>query len=246
MRHPRCAIVASTAGSVMNVALGDPFFRKLIAGVVCDQPCAAATRAGEHGVPVQVFAEPDAEAFGQRLLAWLRDQQIDYVFSFYTQFYSLSVRQAYSDRIFNFHPSLLPAFKGMDGFGDGRRHGALFLGSTVELIDQAMDEGKIVLQTVFPHDPQAPIELARHRLFVQMCKSLLQVARWLAEDRIVVNGQHVTIRGARFDDAEFAPAVDDPAAKALDVPFPGAAALRQLGLAGAALNHPGTAAGALP
>jgi len=146
------------------------------------------------------------------LLKYVQEHQIHYIFSYYTNFYSKQFRDAFRDRIVNFHPSLLPAFKGMDGFGDSVAYHARFVGNTVELIDEVMDEGKIVMQTVCPLDWNEPIASARHKVFVQQCKAVLQVARWLYDDRITVEGRRVLISDARFDDPHFSPALDYHAA----------------------------------
>ena len=230
----RFAFVSSSAGSIMDKTLDNQLVRGLTHSVVCDRVCAAMERAREHGVPVEVIPEVEADAFSERLLTYLGRHRIDYVFSFYTAFYSPALRDAYRDRIFNFHPSLLPAFKGMDGFGDGLQYGVKILGSTVELIDRVMDEGKIVMQTLFARDEAASAARLRHRLFVQQCQSLLQVARWLADGRLRVEGRHVLVDGAQFGDPEFSPALDWEEAARWTTPFPGAEALAAFGLA----SHP--------
>jgi len=207
-RALRIAIVASTAGSVMNRVLESGFFRRLVHSVVVDRPCAALEKAQAHDVPTEQLLEEDSDRFCERLLDYLTRHEIDYIFSYYTKFYSPPLRDAYRDRIVNFHPSLLPAFKGMDGFGDTVAYHAKFVGNTVEFIDQAMDEGKIIMQTVCPLDVTIPIEQVRHRVFVQQCQALLQVARWLSEDRIMVEGRRVTVAGAKFDTPAFSPALD--------------------------------------
>jgi len=217
---------------MMDQVLRNRALRPLVHGVMCDRVCGAVERAEAHGLPVAVVPEADPERFGARLLDYLRAREIDYVFSFYTRFFGENVRDAYRDRIFNFHPSLLPAFPGMDGFGDARRGGAQVLGSTVELIDQVMDEGKIVMQTSFSVDPARSEAELRHRLFVQQCQSLLQTARWLIEGRLHVDGRRVTIQGAHFRDAEFSPGLDWADARDLAIPFPGAGALAAFGVAG--------------
>jgi phosphoribosylglycinamide formyltransferase-1 len=220
----RFAFVSSSAGSIMDNALHNPLVRHLTHGLVCDHVCPAIERARGHGVPVEVIPEREPEVFGERLLDYLHMHRIDYVLSFYTQFYSAVLRDAYRDRILNFHPSLLPAFKGMDGFGDGLRHGVKVLGSTVELIDEVMDEGKIVMQTFFAFDQKVSEARLRHRLFVQQCKSLLQVAKWLVDGRVRVEGRRVTVEGAEFGDPEFSPGLDWDEAAQWAIPFPGAEA----------------------
>jgi len=210
--HPalRCVIVASTGGAVINECLRNPFFKSLIHSVVCDQPCGAADKSRAHGVPVEIFSEPNAEKFCDRLLGHVVTHKIDYVFSFYTKFFSEKIRRACPDRLINLHPALLPAFKGNDAWEYVQAYGVRFIGSTVEFIYERMDEGKIILQTVCPWDANRPVEFMRHRIFVQQCQSLLQVAKWLAEGRITTDGCRVNVRGARFDSGEFSPALDFP------------------------------------
>ena len=204
----RFAMVVSTAGSVMNEVLKDDFFRSRVHQIVVHRPGPAYEKALAHGIPSTIVANDDVDEFCARLLKLFDEKAIDFVFSFYTSFYSAEFREAYRDRILNFHPSLLPAFKGMDGFGDTVRYPARFAGNTVELIADVMDEGKIVMQTVCPLDPGAPTELVRHRVFVHQCRALLQVARWLQEGRIGVEGHRVTVTGATYTCASFSPALD--------------------------------------
>jgi len=222
----RAVLVASTAGSVMNEVLKNDFFRGLVQAVVVDRECPALEKAQAHGLRTESFIEDDNEPFCDRLLDFLRAEAIDYVFSYYTRFYTKRLRDAYQDRIFNFHPSLLPAFKGMDGFGDTVAYQAKFVGNTVEFIDQAMDEGKIIMQTACPLDTNVPLHEVRHRLFVQQCKALLQVARWLSEGRISVDGRKVMIANATFDEGLFSPALDFGNAIELSPPIPQPEAFR--------------------
>jgi len=110
--------------------------------------------------------------------------------------------------LINLHSSLLPAFKGNDAWEYIAAYGARFTGSTVEFIHERMDEGKIILQTVCPWDDTQPEAVLRHRGFVQQCRALLQLARWLAEGRVRTDGCRVLVQGARFDNFEFSPALD--------------------------------------
>jgi len=201
--------VSSTAGSVMNRVLENEFLRRVTHSVVVDRPCAAKASAEAHGIPVREYdLEHDVDRFCDHLLDYVKANEIDYVISYYTNFYTQKFRDAFRDRIVNFHPSLLPAFKGMDGFGDTIAYHAKLAGTTVELIDQVMDEGKIVMQTVCSVDTNIPVERVRHKVFVHQCQALLQVLEWLYEDRIKVDGRQVSIVGATFDDGCFSPALD--------------------------------------
>jgi len=201
-------MVISTAGSVMNEVLKNAFFRARVRVVVVDHEGPADELARAYGIPTVIIIEEDRDRFCDKLLSLFGQHAIDYVFSFYTSFYSEDFRSAFQDRILNFHPSLLPAFKGMDGFGDTVTYPARFAGNTVEFIADVMDEGKIIMQTVCAIDPNSPIEQTRHQVFVQQCKALLQSAHWLQEGRISVEGRRVDVNGASFDCASFSPALD--------------------------------------
>lgn len=216
----RFIFVVSTSGSVMNQVLASRFLRSVIHSVVADQSCQAIEKARAWGLPVAVFEEVSPEAFCSRLKLHMEEHRIDYIISFYTQFYSKVFRDAYRDRIINFHPSLLPAFKGMDGFGDGVAYHAKIIGTTVEFIKDVMDEGKIIMQTACTVDASLGQAALRHRIFVQQCKTLLQVVKWLVEDRVLVSGDKVTILGASYHDVEFVPALDFHDAKDLRVALP--------------------------
>lgn len=217
----RCLIVASTGGGVMNQLLHDDFFRSQMHGVVSDRACGALEKAAAHGVPTRNFAEPDRQAFSDALLAYARAEGADYLISFYTKLFVGELVDAYADRIVNLHPSILPAFPGLRGFEDALAAGVRYCGTTIHFIDARMDAGKTILQSVLPIDPQVPAETLRHRLFVQQCRSLLQVVHWLAEGRVSVRGERVEIARARYGDFEFSPALEAPSALALEVPQPG-------------------------
>jgi phosphoribosylglycinamide formyltransferase 1 len=204
----RFGFVVSTAGSVMDAVLHDPFLRDRVAVVVADRPCPGLDRARDHGVPTVLVEATTVEAFCSELDDRLGEAGVDHVLSYYTSFYDEAFRRAWSDRIVNFHPSLLPAFKGMDGFGDAVSYPARFTGNTVELVADVMDEGKIVMQTVCPIDATRPMAHTRHRVFTQQCRALLQVARWIDAGRVSVQGRTVIVAGARFDDVEFSPALE--------------------------------------
>jgi len=192
----------------MNECLKRPGFKSLIHSVVCDQVCGAINVARNHGLPVEVFSHSEAGPFCDELLDYTLKHEINYIFSFYTKFYSEAFRSAFPDRIVNLHPTLLPAFKGNDAWEYVQAYGIRFAGSTVEFIYERMDEGKIILQTSCPWDANRAPSFTRHRIFVQQCQSLIQVAEWLNAGRITTQGCQVQVKDARFDSHEFSPALD--------------------------------------
>ena len=68
-----------------------------------------------------------------------------------------------SPRIMNIHPSLLPAFAGLDGYGDTFRYGCKVGGCTVHFIDYGEDTGPIIGQRAFQINPDDTIETIRKK-----------------------------------------------------------------------------------
>jgi phosphoribosylglycinamide formyltransferase 1 len=212
--------VASTGGSVMNQLLSNDFFKSRVHSVVSDRDCGAVVSAASHDVRSEIFPEKDKERFSSLLLGYLKTEAVDYVISFYTRLFAGDLLHEYRDRIINLHPSLLPAFKGLHGFDDAVAYGARLVGSTIHFIDENMDEGKIIQQTIVPVDETKPLAYTRHRIFEQQCRSLLQVVKWLEEGRVLVDGNRVSIKDATYDDDEFSPGLDFGEAIALKIPKP--------------------------
>jgi phosphoribosylglycinamide formyltransferase-1 len=66
-------------------------------------------------------------------------------------------------RIMNIHPALLPAFAGVDGYGDTFRYGCKVAGCTVHFVDYGEDTGPIIGQRAFPIQPDDTIETIRQK-----------------------------------------------------------------------------------
>jgi phosphoribosylglycinamide formyltransferase-1 len=204
----------------MNQLLHNHFFKSRIHSVVSDRDCPAILKAKAHGVRTRIISENDKEKFSSTILDYLKEYAVDYAVSFYSKLFVGELLHRYRDRIINLHPSLLPAFKGLHGFEDAIAYGVRCVGSTVHFIDENMDEGKIIQQTVCPVDEGAPIAFTRHRIFEQQCRSLLQVIKWIEDGRVEVEGRRVRIKGSIFGDPEFSPNLDFSEAIALEIPKP--------------------------
>lgn len=203
----KVAVVASTQGSVYReTCRRNPFVRSVIGQVVSDRPCGALVAAAEFGHARVLIDERNGEVFSSRLCEHLQATNVDVVVSFFTRLFRAPVVDAFAGRLVNFHPSILPACPGMDGFGDTLRSGALFVGSTVHFVDSGVDTGLPLLQACIPRDPSLSETELRHRVFVQQCRSLVQVLRWFDEQR--VRPQWPPVAHASYVPAEFAPNLD--------------------------------------
>ncbi len=201
----KVAVVASTNGSVYReTCRRSPFVRSAIRQVISDRECGALAAADEFGHARVLIAERDA--FSRRLREHLQATQMDVVVSFFTRLFTGEMIDAFEGRLINFHPSILPACPGMDGFGDTLRAGAMFIGSTVHFIDQGVDTGRPLLQACIPRDPSLSEAELRHRVFVQQCRSLVQVLRWFEAGR--VRAQWPPVADATYLPGEFVPNLD--------------------------------------
>jgi phosphoribosylglycinamide formyltransferase 1 len=91
-------------------------------------------------------AEHDAE-----IVACLRDHHVDLIcLAGYMRLLSPEFVQAFPNRILNIHPSLLPAFPGLDAQEQALAYGVQVAGCTVHFVDEQLDHGVIVLQRVAP------------------------------------------------------------------------------------------------
>jgi phosphoribosylglycinamide formyltransferase-1 len=120
-----------------------------------DAPGIAAARSA--GFRTQVIeargrqrAEHDAE-----IIASLQTHQVDLVcLAGYMRLLSAQFVRAFPQRILNIHPSLLPAFPGLDAQRQALAYGVTVSGCTVHFVDEELDHGVIVLQKIVPVLPE--------------------------------------------------------------------------------------------
>jgi len=151
-----------------------------------------------------VFSEKTAAQFSNVLIDYFKDESINYFLSFYTKLFSAAFVNYFPNKILNFHPSILPACPGLDGFGDTIRSKSKFIGSTLHFVDKGCDTGLPIIQSSFPYQPHLSIEKNRHIVFVQQCKIFIQFIEWVNQDRIVDGN----ILNAKFILTEFSPNLD--------------------------------------
>ncbi len=116
-----------------------------------DAPGLAAAQArGLHAVAVEAQGRKRAE-HDAAILETLRQHGVDLVcLAGYMRLLSPGFIQAFPQRILNIHPSLLPAFPGLDAQQQAFEHGVKVAGCTVHFVDEQLDHGVIVLQRTVP------------------------------------------------------------------------------------------------
>jgi len=109
--------------------------------------------AKDLGLPTALYVSkgrPRAD-HDQDLIACLRDHRVDLVcLAGYMRLLSPAFIAAYPNRILNIHPSLLPAFPGLDAQQQAFDYGVKVAGCTVHFVDEHLDHGAIILQRAIP------------------------------------------------------------------------------------------------
>ena len=91
------------------------------------------------------------EEHEREIIAALRERHVDLVcLAGYMRLLSPCFIEAFRGRILNIHPSLLPAFPGLDAQRQALEHGAKVSGCTVHFVDETLDGGPIILQRAVP------------------------------------------------------------------------------------------------
>ncbi|WP_070120958.1 phosphoribosylglycinamide formyltransferase [Bacillus marinisedimentorum] len=154
--------------------------------LVCDKPGAkAVSRAEAAGIPVYEVSPKhfaDKAAYESAVLEKLRHHEADWVvLAGYMRLVGSTLLQAYEGRIVNIHPSLLPAFPGLDAIGQAFDEGVKETGVTIHFVDEGMDTGPVIAQeaiAVTAQDTrdslQKKIQKVEHRLYPETLNKLFQ------------------------------------------------------------------------
>ena len=153
--------------------------------LVTDKPQAKAVeRAKALQIPSFAF-EPSAfenkAAFERAIIEQLRLHGVELiVLAGYMRLIGDTLLEAYGGRIINIHPSLLPAFPGIDAVGQAHRAGVKVAGITVHYVDEGMDTGPIIAQKAFEiqendtlEDMEHTIHELEHKWYPSVVKQLL-------------------------------------------------------------------------
>jgi phosphoribosylglycinamide formyltransferase-1 len=151
---PRLGVLISGRGSNLQALIDAASRGELqatVAHVISNKPDAAGlVRAREMGIETSVVLArdyPGREAFDRALVDVLRAKRIDLVcLAGFMRLLGAEFCAAFPNRVLNIHPSLLPAFPGMDAQRQALEHGVRVTGATVHFVTPELDGGPIVQQ----------------------------------------------------------------------------------------------------
>ena len=160
-------------------------------------------RARERGLPCE-FIPPGKfrtkldEAAEQALVNRLTAAQVDLVvLAGFMRILKGDFLRAFANRVVNIHPSLLPAFPGLESWKQALDYGVKVAGCTVHFVDQGIDSGPILGQETVPVLPDDTTATLHERIQQAERRLYPQVVRALAEERVQVKGRQTRVEAAK-------------------------------------------------
>jgi phosphoribosylglycinamide formyltransferase-1 len=168
-----------------------------IAVVISNRPdapgLAAARRRGLNAVALPSRGL-DREIYDRQLAGELEKSRVDLVcLAGFMRLLSASFIRRFPDRILNIHPSLLPAFPGLDAQHQALEHGVKIAGCTVHFVDENLDAGPIILQSPVPVRDDDTVDSLSTRILVEEHRIYSEAIRIVLSGRYRLDGRRVLL-----------------------------------------------------
>jgi len=184
----KIAIFASGSGSNFQSIVEANIDDATVELLVCDKPGAfVEERARKNDIDVFSFSPKEYSSkglFEQEILAELRQRDIDLlVLAGYMRLIGPTLLREFQGKIINIHPSLLPAFPGLDAIGQAFDADVKVSGVTIHFVDEGMDTGPIITQESVKidekdtrEDLQRKIQAVEHALYPKTIQNV--ISQW--------------------------------------------------------------------
>ncbi len=158
-------------------------------------------RAKERGVQT-VFLDPKAfsqesnprEAYDVAVGKLLREHDVECIaLAGYMRIVTPALIRMFPSKILNIHPSLLPAFPGLDAQRQALEWGGKVSGCSVHFVTEGVDEGPIICQTPVPIHEEDTVETLSARILEQEHQAYPQALQLMAQGRLKTEGRRVYI-----------------------------------------------------
>jgi phosphoribosylglycinamide formyltransferase-1 len=198
--RPRISVLVSGRGSNLQSIIDAIQAGRLdadIAVVVSNRRDAyALTRARDAGIEA-AYLNPkdhaDRDAYDRAIVDVLKSKDVGLVcLAGFMRLVGQPFLDAFPDRILNIHPSLLPAFPGLDAQRQALDHGVRVAGCTVHLVTAELDGGPIVLQSAVPVNDDDTSDSLSARILVEEHKLYPEAIALVLEGRYRLDGRRLT------------------------------------------------------
>jgi phosphoribosylglycinamide formyltransferase 1 len=157
-------------------------------------------RARERNLNAQFIApgkfrtklDDEAEA---RYIAALHEARVDFIaLAGFMRILKGEFLRAFANRVINIHPSLLPAFPGLEAWRQALEYGVKVTGCTVHFVDQGVDSGAIIAQSTVPVLEGDTAETLHARIQIAERELYPRALRLVAEDKLRVQGRKCSVQ----------------------------------------------------
>ena len=195
--RPRIGVLVSGRGSNLQSiidAVADGDLEASIAVVISNRADAhglqRARAAGLDALHLNPRDHPDRDSYDRAIVDALAARGVQLVcLAGYMRLVGQPLLDAFPQRILNIHPSLLPAFPGLEAQRQALEHGAQVTGATVHLVTAELDGGPIVLQAAVPVLPDDTVDTLSARVLIQEHRLYPEAIRIVLSERWSVTGR---------------------------------------------------------
>jgi phosphoribosylglycinamide formyltransferase 1 len=163
-------------------------------------------RAQKHNIDMAVLEHKSfssREAYDQAVMDILQRCGVELVvLAGFMRLLSPLFIKAYSNRIMNIHPALLPAFPGLHVQKKALEHGVRFSGCTVHFVNDECDDGPIIMQAVVPVFPDDDESALAARILKQEHRIYPRAIQLYAQGRLHVVGRKVIVNDLAKDEKQ--------------------------------------------
>ena len=166
-----------------------------IAVVISNKPDAKGLeRAKARNIPTRMIPSKglEREAYDRQVAAVLQEYRVDLIcLAGYMRLLSPYFVAAFPQRILNIHPSLLPSFPGLESQRQALEYGVKLAGCTVHFVDENLDAGPIVLQSVVPVQDADDEEKLSERILKEEHRIYTEAVKIVLEGKYRIEGRRV-------------------------------------------------------
>jgi phosphoribosylglycinamide formyltransferase-1 len=155
--------------------------------------------ARQRGIPMRIIESKgmDRVDYDRLVIEELRTHEVELVcLAGFMRLLSADFIRAFPNRVLNIHPSLLPAFPGLEAQRQALDHGVKITGATVHLVDEFLDSGPIIAQSAVPVLDDDTVESLSARILAQEHAIYAEAIQLIVDDRVIIEGRRARIRSA--------------------------------------------------
>ncbi len=198
----RLAVLASGRGSNFDAlcrAIENGNLNAEIRVLISDKKEAPALEKAKSRGIKPIYIEPadypDRDEYEKAIVKELHDCDINIVaLAGYMRLVGSIFLQAFNLKVVNIHPALLPSFTGLHAQKQALDYGVRYSGCTVHIVDEGMDTGPIIMQSVVPVYQDDIEDSLAERILVEEHKTYWRALQLFAEGRIFIDGRKVYIK----------------------------------------------------